>query len=171
MVVSITVSKISVVKALFIPDVPGTNIPPAPDGQPPLAFTIDAAAFLGAANCPVELIIFGSAVASIPHGIWISLPLGSIGALTVSKQLIMPALGIFICSGLLGQGSLTLQIKFSDIFVSCLPTAIAQVILIQAACSDTGTAEHLVPFLLPQYIVMLCVMTASMAFTLILLFG
>ncbi|OJA10720.1 hypothetical protein AZE42_04273 [Rhizopogon vesiculosus] len=103
-IVSITISKISLVKTLFIPDVPGTNIPPAPDGQPPLAFIIDAAAFLGAANCPVEPIIFGSVLASIsiPHGIWTSLPLGSIGALAVSKQLIIPALGIFICSGLLG---------------------------------------------------------------------
>ncbi|KAG1835397.1 hypothetical protein DFJ58DRAFT_847406 [Suillus subalutaceus] len=98
-VVSLIVSRISAVKALFIPNVPGTNIPPAPDGQPPLAFVMDTATFLGAANSPIGLVVLGSALArmSVPRGRWTSLPLGAIVALAVSKQLIMPLLGILIC--------------------------------------------------------------------------
>jgi hypothetical protein len=99
--ISLVVSRISVLKALFIPNVSGANIPPAPDGQPPLAFVMDTAAFLGAANSPIGLIILGSALArmSIPHGRWNSLPLGAIGALAVGKQFIMPVFGVLICEG------------------------------------------------------------------------
>ncbi|KAG2130706.1 auxin efflux carrier [Suillus clintonianus] len=101
LIISIMVSRISALKALFIPGVSGTNIPLAPDGQPLLAFIMDAATFLGAANSPIGLIILGSALAriSIPRGRWTSLPLGAIGALAVCKQLIMPVLGVLICKG------------------------------------------------------------------------
>ncbi|KAG2117557.1 hypothetical protein BD769DRAFT_1484543 [Suillus cothurnatus] len=174
-VVSLIVSRISVVKALFIPNVPGTNIPPAPDGQPPLAFVVDTAAFLGAANSPIGLIILGSALArmGVPRGRWTSLPLGAIGALAVGKQLIMPVLGILICEGFIRIGFINAEdkvLRFVCIFASCLPIASTQVILTQA-CSDTNTTDHLAAFLLPQLILMSGVMTILMAFTLNLLFG
>ncbi|KAG2343471.1 hypothetical protein BDR05DRAFT_1059664 [Suillus weaverae] len=174
-VVSLIVSRISAVKALFIPNVSGTNIPPAPDGQPPLAFVMDTAAFLGAANSPIGLIILGSALArmSVPCGSWTSLPLGAIGALAVGKQLIMPVLGILICEGFTRIGFIDAEdkvLRFVCIFVSCLPIASTQVILTQA-CSDTNATDHLAAFLLPQLILMSGVMTVLMAFTLNLLFG
>ncbi|KAG1880097.1 auxin efflux carrier [Suillus subluteus] len=174
-VVSLIVSRISAVKALFIPNVPGTNIPPAPDGQPPLAFVMDTATFLGAANSPIGLVILGSALArmSVPRGRWTSLPLGAIVALAVSKQLIMPLLGILICEEFTRIGFIDAEdkvLRFVCIFVSCLPIASTQVILTQA-CSDANTTDHLAAFLLPQLILMSGVMTVLMAFTLDLLFG
>ncbi|KAG0702563.1 auxin efflux carrier [Suillus ampliporus] len=174
-VVSLIVSRISAVKALFIPNVLGTNIPPAPDGQPPLAFIMDAATLLGGANSPLGLIIIGSALArmSIPRGRWTSLPLGAIGALAVGKQLVMPVFGILICEGFARIGFIDPEDKvfrFVCIFVSCLPIASTQVLLTLAR-SDTSATEQLVAFLLPQYILMSGVMTISMTFTLNLLYG
>lgn len=99
--ISLVVSRISVLKAFFIPNVSGMKIPPAPDGHPPLAFVMDTAALLGAANAPIGLIILGSALArmSVPRGGWTLLPLGAIGALAVGKQVIMPVFGVLICEG------------------------------------------------------------------------
>ncbi|KAG1722787.1 auxin efflux carrier [Suillus paluster] len=177
MVVSLIVSRISVLKALFIPNVSGTNIPPAPDGQPPLAFIMDAATLLGDANSPLGMIILGSALArmSIPRRRWTSLPFGAITALAVGKQLIMPAFGILICDGFTRTGFIDPEDKvfrFVCIFVSCLPISSTQFLLMQACSdSDTSTTEHLVAFLLAQYILMFWVTTMLMAFTINLLFG
>ncbi|KAG1747384.1 hypothetical protein EDB19DRAFT_302998 [Suillus lakei] len=93
--------RIPALKALFIPNVSGTNIPPAPDGQPPLTFVMNTAGFLGTANSPIGLIIPISALTrmSIPRGRWTSLPLGAIGVLAVGKQLITPVFGILVCEG------------------------------------------------------------------------
>ncbi|KAG1741689.1 auxin efflux carrier [Suillus lakei] len=173
-VVSLIVSRISALKALFIPNVSGTNIPLAPDGQPPLAFIMDTVTLLGAANSPIGLIILGSALArmNIPRGRWTSLPLGAIGALAVCKQLIMPVSGILICEGLTRMRFIDAEdkvLRFICIFVSCLPIAPTQVILTQA-CSDASTTDHLVAFLLPQLILLPGVMTVLTAFTLKLLF-
>lgn len=44
--ISFPIAIISPLKALFV-HVPGTTIPDAPDGQPPLAFIMDAAQFIG----------------------------------------------------------------------------------------------------------------------------
>ncbi|KAG2367635.1 auxin efflux carrier [Suillus spraguei] len=175
LVVSLIVSRVSTLQALFIPNVPGTNIPPAPDGQPLLAFVMDAATFLGAANSPIGLIIIGSVLArlSIPRGRWSSLPLGAIATLAICKQLIMPVFGILICKGFIQIGFIDAQDKvliFVCIVVSCLPIACTQVILTQA-CSDTNAIDHLVAFLLPQLIMMPWVMILLMAFTLNVLFG
>ncbi|KAG2074513.1 hypothetical protein BDR04DRAFT_180656 [Suillus decipiens] len=175
LVVSLIVSRIPALQALFVPNVPGTNIPPAPNGQPLLAFVMDAAIFLGAANSPIGLIIIGSVLArlSIPRGRWSSLPLGAIAALAICKQLIMPVFGILICKGFIQIGFIDAQDKvliFVCIVVSCLPIACTQVILTQA-CSDTNAIDHLVAFLLPQFIMMPWVMILLMAFTLNLLFG
>ncbi|KAG2122900.1 auxin efflux carrier [Suillus clintonianus] len=185
-VVSIIVSRISALQALFIP-VSGTNIPPAPDGQPPLAFIMDSATFLGAANSPIGLIILGSVLArmSVPCGRWTALPLGAIGALAVGKQLIMPVFGVFICEGFTRIGFIDADdkvLRFVCIFVSCLPITATQLILTQARsdsdtgttahCSNSGisTTEHLVAFLLPQYILMFGVMPVLMTFTFKILF-
>lgn len=173
--ISLVVSRISVLKALFIPNVSGAKIPPAPDGQPPLAFVMDTATFLGSANSPIGLIILGSALArmSVPRGGWTLLPLGAIGALAVGKQFIMPVFGVLICEGFTRIGFIDAEdkvLRFVCIFVSCVPIASTQVILTQAS-SDTNTTDHLAAFLLPQLILMSGAMTVVMAFTLNLLFG
>lgn len=92
------IALISPLKALFVL-VPGTHISPAPDGQPPLAFLMDTATFIGAASVPIGLICLGSALArlKVPSGRWSSLPLGAITSFAVAKILITPVLGVLIC--------------------------------------------------------------------------
>jgi hypothetical protein len=58
---------ISPLKALFIP-VPnwtGDRVPNAPDGNPPLAFILDTAAFIGAISIPAALILLGASFARL----------------------------------------------------------------------------------------------------------
>ena len=104
--ISFIISLVPTLKALFVPDVPGTHIPTAPDGLPPLYFLIDTASFIGAASVPLGLICLGSALArlKVPRGQWGQLPLGAIGGLAVGKILIMPVLGVLICQGLTNLG-------------------------------------------------------------------
>ena len=105
-IVSFIISLVPPLKALFVPGVPGTHIPSAPDGLPPLSFLIDTASFIGAASVPLGLICLGSALArlKIPRGQWSKLPLGAIGGLAVGKLLIMPVLGVLICQSLTNVG-------------------------------------------------------------------
>lgn len=109
-IVSFIISLIPTLKALFVPDVPGTHISPAPDGLPPLSFLIDTATFIGAASVPLGLVCLGSALARLEvpkwgdkEG-WARLPLGAISGLAVGKTLVMPVLGVLICQGLTNVG-------------------------------------------------------------------
>ena len=104
--ISFPIALVPNLKALFTP-VPGTFIPPAPDGQPPLAFVLDATTFMGAASVPLGLVCLGSALARLnlpKRGEWLTLPLGAIGSLAVVRMLIMPVLGVLICQGLTNIG-------------------------------------------------------------------
>ncbi|CAA7268203.1 unnamed protein product [Cyclocybe aegerita] len=161
-------------KALFV-EVPGTYMPAAPDGQPPLAFILDATTFIGAASVPLGLICLGSSLARLPipkRGEWKMLPLGAISWLAIGKMILMPVLGVLMCEGLTTAGIIDEDdkvLRFVCIFLSCLPTATTQVFLTQVY-SGTGSAEHLSAFLIPQYIIMFISMTAVIAYTLQLLF-
>ncbi|KAF9231740.1 auxin efflux carrier [Melanogaster broomeanus] len=162
-------------KALFVPGVPGVNISPAPDGQPPLAIIMNTATFIGGASVPLGLITLGSALArlEVPGGDFRSLPFGAIIALAVGRTVVMPVLGVLICQGLTHAGVIDASnnvLRFVCIFLSCLPTATTQVYLTQVY-SGTGNAEHISPFLIPQYILMFITMTALTAYTLHLLFN
>ncbi|EGO19763.1 hypothetical protein SERLADRAFT_478030 [Serpula lacrymans var. lacrymans S7.9] len=173
-IISFIISVIPPLKALFVPGVPGTNISPAPDGQPPLAFLMNTATFIGAASVPLGLITLGSALArlKVPRNEWKFLPVGSIMWLAVGRMLVMPILGVLICQGLTNVGFIDENnnvLRFVCIFLSCLPTATTQVFLTQVY-SGTGSAEHLSAFLIPQYILMFITMTALTAYTLQLLF-
>ncbi|KAJ7831411.1 hypothetical protein B0H14DRAFT_3464107 [Mycena olivaceomarginata] len=66
---------------------PSFHIAPAPDGQPPLAFMMHAAAFVGAASVPMGLVCLGSALARlrVPCGSWDTLPVGAILVFIVGK--------------------------------------------------------------------------------------
>lgn len=104
--ISFPIALVPNLKALFT-SVPGTFIPPAPDGQPPLAFVLDATTFMGAASVPLGLICLGSALARLnlpKKGEWLSLPLGAIGSMAVVRMLVMPVLGVLICQGLTNVG-------------------------------------------------------------------
>ncbi|KAJ7763194.1 auxin efflux carrier, partial [Mycena maculata] len=173
-ILSFVIALVPQLKALFV-EVDGTYIPPAPDGDPPLAFIIDAATFIGAALVPIGLVCLGSALArlSIPRGAWGSLPSGAILGLAIGKMLVSPVLGVLICKGIVNVNVISKDdkvLQFVCMFFSCLPTATTQVRPLYTAASGTGSAEHLSAFLIPQYILMFPSMTGLTAYTLQTLF-
>ncbi|KZT35078.1 hypothetical protein SISSUDRAFT_1071919 [Sistotremastrum suecicum HHB10207 ss-3] len=170
---SLLISLVNPLKGLFTP-VPSLHIPNAPDGDPPLAFVLDTAQFVGAASVPLGLITLGSALARlrVPRGDWGKLPMGAIGGLAIGKTVVMPFIGVLICQGLTRVGIIDegdKVLRFVCIFFSCIPTATTQVFLTQVY-SGTGTAENLAAFLIPQYFLMVFSMTALTAYTLNMLF-
>ncbi|KAK0494549.1 auxin efflux carrier [Armillaria luteobubalina] len=172
-IVSFVIALITPVKALFV-QVDGYYMPSAPDGEPPLAFVIDFADFIGAASVPLGLICLGSALArlNVPRSQWSSMPVGAILSLAVVRMVVMPVLGVLICKGLIHVDFISKDdkvLQFVCIFFSCLPTATTQVFVTQVY-SGTGSADHLPAFLIPQYLLMFLSMTALSAFTLQLLF-
>jgi hypothetical protein len=104
-IISFPIAMIPHLKSLFVV-VPGTYIHPAPDGQPPLAFIMDTASFIGTASVPIGLICLGSALAGlkIRRNQWNTLPIGAIACLAVGKTLMMPVLGVLICQGMVKVG-------------------------------------------------------------------
>jgi len=103
---SFPIALIPQLKALFV-EVPGTYMPSAPDGQPPLAFFLDATSFVGAASVPLGLICLGSSLARLNmprRGEWKALPLGAIICIAIGKMILMPVLGVLICQGLTNVG-------------------------------------------------------------------
>ncbi|KAK0474151.1 auxin efflux carrier [Armillaria novae-zelandiae] len=172
-IISFVIALITPVKALFV-EVDGYYMPSAPDGEPPLAFVIDFAEFIGAASVPLGLICLGSALArlNIPRSQWSSMPVGAILSLAVMRMVVMPVLGVLICKGLIHVNFISKDdkvLQFVCIFFSCLPTATTQVFVTQVY-SGTGSADHVPAFLIPQYFLMFLSMTALSAFTLQLLF-
>lgn len=104
--ISFPIALIPQVKALFV-EVPSVHMPSAPDGQPPLAFILDIATFMGNASVPLGLICLGSALARlhVPRkGEWQTLPLGAISWLAIGKILIMPVFGVLVVQGLTKSG-------------------------------------------------------------------
>jgi len=99
------ISLVPQLKALFV-EVPNVRIPPAPDGQPPLAFIQDIATFIGAASIPIGLICLGSSLArlNVPFNQWRTLPVGAILSMTIGKLIIIPVIGVLICKGLVQSG-------------------------------------------------------------------
>ncbi|KAL5534864.1 hypothetical protein ACEPAG_1329 [Sanghuangporus baumii] len=178
--VALLIALVPILKSLFTPvdtDGDGRNmVPNAPDGQPPLAFVLDTATFIGAASVPMGLISLGSALArlQVPHSPaqWRSLPLGAISALAIGKMVLMPIIGVLLTQGLTSAGVIDESdkvLRFVCIFLSCIPTATTQVFLTQVY-SGTGEATTLSAFLVPQYALMFITMTILTAFTLTLLF-
>jgi hypothetical protein len=121
---SFPIALIPQLKALFV-EVPGTYMPSAPDGQPPLAFFLDATSFVGAASVPLGLICLGSSLArlNMPRkGEWKALPLGAITCIAIGKMILMPVLGVLICQGLTNAGLISKDdkvLRFVCMFV-CL---------------------------------------------------
>ena len=99
------ISLVPQLKALFV-QVPNVHMPPAPDGQPPLAFIQDIATFIGAASIPIGLICLGSSLArlNVPLNQWRTLPVGAILSMTIGKLIIIPVIGVLICKGLVQSG-------------------------------------------------------------------
>jgi hypothetical protein len=108
------IALITPLKALFTPLPPGSGpspIPNAPDGQPPLAFILDTANFIGAASVPLGLVCLGSALARLklpPWRTWFGkeseLPVGAIIGLAIGKMIVMPIVGVAMVQGMVQVG-------------------------------------------------------------------
>jgi auxin efflux carrier family protein len=68
---SLLIALVPQLKALFVADVPGVNMPNAPDGLPPLEWILDIANFGGGASVPTGLVVLGASLASLSlrHGL------------------------------------------------------------------------------------------------------
>jgi predicted permease len=98
-VFAIAIALVDPLKALFLPPSPGFQPrfrPVAPDGQPPLAFVLDTATFVGAACVPIGLICVGSALASLRVRSGEAFPRGAIVALALAKMVVTPLVGVAI---------------------------------------------------------------------------
>lgn len=98
-VFAIVISLVNPLKALFLP--PSTNFQPrfrpvAPDGQPPLAFVLDTATFVGAASVPIGLVCLGSALARLRWHTGETFPRGAIASLALVRMIITPILGVAV---------------------------------------------------------------------------
>jgi auxin efflux carrier family protein len=109
-IISLIIAVIQPLKALFVL-LPSS--PHAPDGQPPLAFIMDTATFLGGASVPLGLICLGSAMARlyVPRSEWRTLPLGSIVSLALGRMVLQPVLGVLIVQGLVRVGIISAEDK------------------------------------------------------------
>jgi predicted permease len=98
-VLAIVIALIDPLKALFLP--PSSSFKPrfrpvAPDKQPPLAFVLDTATFVGAACVPIGLICLGSALACLRMRSGEPFPLGAIASLALAKMVVTPLIGVGI---------------------------------------------------------------------------
>ena len=96
---SLVIALVDPLKALFLP--PSDSFQPrfrpaAPDGQPPLAFVLDTASFVGAASVPIGLICLGSALACLRLRSGKTFPQGAITALALARMVVTPLLGVGI---------------------------------------------------------------------------
>jgi predicted permease len=96
---AIVIALVNPLKALFLP--PSANFQPrfrpvAPDGQPPLAFLLDTATFVGAASVPIGLVCVGSALARLRLDSGEAFPRGAIVSLALVRMVITPIFGVAV---------------------------------------------------------------------------
>ena len=115
--ISVVIALVDPLKALFLP--PSGSFQPrfrpvAPDGQPPLAFVVDTANFIGAASVPIGLICLGSALACLRFRSGETFPRGAITALALARMVITPLFGVgitrwFVHAGFVDRNDKVLQ--------------------------------------------------------------
>jgi predicted permease len=96
----------------------------APDGQPPLAFVIDTANFVGAACVPIGLICLGSALACLRVRAGEAFPRGAIAALALAKMVVTPFLGIGITRWFAHVGFVHRDDKVLQFVCMCVVSAV-----------------------------------------------
>lgn len=112
MIISIPIALVPSLKGLFT-ETANSRIPNAPDGEPPLAFILDFATFMGAASVPLGLMCLGSALARLnfPRSEWPNLPIGAILSLAVLKTVVQPVIGVLLTIGLTTVGVISKEDK------------------------------------------------------------
>jgi hypothetical protein len=114
---SVVTALVDPMKALFLP--PSGNFQPsfrpvAPDGQPPLAFVLDTAGFVGAVSVPIGLIYLGSALACLRLRSGETFPRGAIAELALARMVVTPLLRVgitrwFVRAGFVDRDDKVLQ--------------------------------------------------------------
>ncbi|KAF9819451.1 hypothetical protein IEO21_02059 [Rhodonia placenta] len=144
---ALPIALIDDLKALFV-DVRSEGGPAwhGPDGNPPLAFVMDTAEFLGGICVPLSLIILGGSFArlKIPRPLS-RLPVTAMVAAMAAKMVILPVIGIFMVQAMV-KGRLiereALAERFVAMFLSGTPAAVNQLI-VSSLYSPDGTADTL----------------------------
>ena len=133
-VFAIVIALVDPLKALFLP--PSSSFQPrfrpvAPDGQPPLAFVLDTATFVGAASVPIGLICLGSALACLRLRSGEPFPRGAIASLALAKMVVTPLIGIgitkwFTHAGFVHRDDKVLQFVCMCVFLNRLVSCCLQ---------------------------------------------
>jgi predicted permease len=129
--IAIVVALVDPLKALFIP--PSGSFQPrfrpvAPDGQPPLAFVLDTASFIGAACVPLGLVSLGSALAClrVRSGAE-SFPRGAIVMLALARMIVTPLLGVGITRLFARTGFVNRDDKVLQFVCMCVCVRVPQI--------------------------------------------
>lgn len=88
--------------------------------------------------------------------------------MAIGKLFVSPILGVLTVNAFVKIGFIHEEdkvLRFIAMFFSCMPTSMTQVFVTQVY-SETGEAEHLSAFLIPQYALMAVSMTAMTAYCL-----
>ncbi|KAJ3555880.1 hypothetical protein NM688_g2340 [Phlebia brevispora] len=175
--VSLPIALVNDLKALFV-DISNDGGPDwkAPDGNPPLAFVIDTASFVGDMAVPLALILLGASFARlrIPRPIS-RLPIMAMIAVALMKMAILPVIGVFMVQAMVHGGLIDRDAKaekFVAMFLSGTPAAVNQLI-VSSLYAPEGDVDTLSAFLLIQYTFMFisssshcCVPTSDIDITL-----
>ncbi|CCG84711.1 protein of unknown function [Taphrina deformans PYCC 5710] len=167
------IAVVPTLKSLFV-RVPGSSMPLAPDGNPPLDFIIDITDFIGAASVPSSLLILGYSLSRLRVR---SLPaLSSAVVMAGLKMVVMPVLAIawmqFLADphgrghGLVDPADLVLRLVL--VLPSAVPTATSLLYITQIFAPegrDEGVA-CLSVFLIVQYLVVGLTLTVTVVYTL-----
>ncbi|KIK63968.1 hypothetical protein GYMLUDRAFT_259028 [Collybiopsis luxurians FD-317 M1] len=171
--ISLPVSVIQPLKALFTDaTVSGGPDWTGPDGSPPLNFVMETATFVGGLCIPLSLIILGASFArmNIPKRLR-SLPIPAMILVTLSKEVMVPVVGIFLTQSFVSKGLIpkdNLAQRFVAIFLSGTPTAVNQLI-VASLYAPEGGVDTLTVFLVVQYTFMFVSSAALTAIALLLL--
>jgi predicted permease len=140
-VFAIVIALVDPLKALFL--LPSSSFKPrfrpvAPDGQPPLAFVLDTATFVGAASVPIGLICLGSALACLRMRSGEPFPRGAIASLALAKMVVTPLIGVgitrwFVHAGFVHRDDKVLQ--FVCMCVVVFFSSFSQLLLAARVCT------------------------------------
>ncbi|PCH44842.1 hypothetical protein WOLCODRAFT_133395 [Wolfiporia cocos MD-104 SS10] len=173
LVISLLVSLVPDLKALFV-DVADQEGPDwhGPDGNPPLAFVMDTASFLGDMAVPLALIVLGGSFArlKIPRP-FSRLPIAAMLASAFSKMVLLPVIGVFMVQAMTRGGLIprdALAERFVAMFLSGTPAAVYQ-LMVTSLYSPDGNVDILSAFLLVQYVAMIFSSAAQTAVALLLI--
>jgi auxin efflux carrier family protein len=141
---AIVIALVDPLKALFLP--PSSSFQPrfrpvAPDGQPPLAFVLDTATFVGAACVPIGLICLGSALACLRVRSGERFPRGAIASLALAKMVVTPLIGVgitrwFVHAGFVHRDDKVLQFVCMCVFFLSF-SSFSQLLLAARVCTLT----------------------------------